>query len=117
SVPISIDTYKAKTAEAAIKAGADIINDIWGAKYDPEMANVAAAYDVPIILMHNRDNKTYSHLIEEMISDLEESVAIAKERGVKDEHIIIDPGIGVGRTLEDNDVVLRHWEKTVQHSP
>lgn len=119
SVPISIDTYKAKTAEAAIKAGADIINDIWGAKYDPEMANVAAAYDVPIILMHNRDNKTYSHLIEEMISDLEESVAIAKERGVKDEQIIIDPGIGIvfGKTLEDNYVVLRHLEKIVQHFP
>src|SRR5690625_3448619 len=70
SIPISIDTYKAKTAEMAIQAGADIINDIWGAKYDPQMAHVAAKYDVPIILMHNRTDKRYDSLIDDMISDL-----------------------------------------------
>lgn len=115
SIPISIDTYKAKTAEAAVEAGADIINDIWGAKFEPEIATVAAKYEVPIILMHNRENKIYDSIIDDMIVDLEESIAIAKERGVRDEQIIIDPGIGFGKELEDNYVVLQQLEKITQH--
>lgn len=115
SIPISIDTYKAKTAEAAVEAGADIINDIWGAKFEPKIATVAAKYEVPIILMHNRENKIYDSIIDDMIVDLEESIAIAKERGVRDEQIIIDPGIGFGKELEDNYVVLQQLEKITQH--
>lgn len=117
SIPISIDTYKAKTAEAAVEAGADIINDIWGAKFEPKIATVAAKYEVPIILMHNRENKIYDSIIDDMIVDLEESIAIAKERGVRDEQIIIDPGIGIsfGKELEDNYVVLQQLEKITQH--
>lgn len=115
SIPISIDTYKAKTAEAAVEAGADIINDIWGAKFEPKIATVAAKYEVPIILMHNRENKIYDSIIDDMIVDLEESIAIAKERGVRDEQIIINPGIGFGKELEDNYVVLQQLEKITQH--
>lgn len=117
SVPISIDTYKAKTAEAAIKAGAEIINDIWGAKYDNNIATIAAEYQVPIILMHNRSNKQYDSLIENMITDLEASIAIAKKKGVADEQIILDPGIGFGKHLEDNYIVLQQLDRFVERFP
>lgn len=111
SIPISIDTYKGETAEAAITAGAEMINDIWGAKKDPTIAEVAAKYDVPIILMHNRTNKVYDSMIHDMITDLQESIDIAHQAGVKDEQIILDPGIGFAKELTDNFYVLRHLEK------
>ncbi|WP_440898076.1 dihydropteroate synthase [Amphibacillus sp. Q70] len=107
SVPISIDTFKAKTARFAIEAGADIINDIWGAKFDPEIAGVAADYQVPIILMHNRKVATYNHLIKDMQADLLESIEIAKQNGVKDEQIILDPGIGFAKNMEENLEAMR----------
>ncbi len=110
SIPISIDTYKAEVAQQSIEAGATMINDVWGAKKDPEMANVAAAYQVPIILMHNRDNREYTDLIEDMKRDLEESVRIVKDAGVKDHNIILDPGVGFAKTPEDNLFVMRHLE-------
>ncbi|MFV2050999.1 dihydropteroate synthase [Metabacillus litoralis] len=112
--PISIDTYKAEVAKQAIEAGASIINDVWGAKADPNMAKVAAEYDVPIILMHNRANKNYEQLIPDMIVDLMESVAIAKEAGVKDEKIILDPGVGFAKTMDDNLEVMRNLDAFVQ---
>lgn len=108
SVPISIDTFKAITARYAIEAGADIINDIWGAKFDPEMARVAADYQVPIILMHNRKEAKYNHLIEDMQADLFASIEIAKKNGVKDEQIILDPGIGFAKSMEENLEAIRH---------
>lgn len=117
SIPISIDTYKAKTAEAAIRAGAEIINDVWGAKKEPQIAEVAAKYDVPIILMHNRTNKQYDDIIADMIVDIEESIAIAKQAGVKEEHIILDPGIGFAKELPDNFYVLRHLDQLTQAFP
>lgn len=110
-VPISIDTFKAETAEAAIEAGADILNDIWGAKREPDIAKVAAKHGVPIILMHNRTNEEYASLIEDMVKDLEESIAIAHEAGVPDENIIIDPGVGFAKSREDDLQVMRHLEK------
>lgn len=109
-VTISIDTYKSKTAEEAIKAGADIINDIWGAKYDKNIAKVAAKYNVPIILMHNREAKPYENLMEDVINDLQESIDIALEAGVKKENIILDPGIGFAKTYEENLVVMNNCE-------
>jgi len=109
-VTISIDTYKSKTAEEAIKAGADIINDIWGAKYDKNIAKVAAKYNVPIILMHNREDKTYENLMEDVINDLQESIDIALEAGVKKENIILDPGIGFAKTYEENLMVMNKCE-------
>jgi dihydropteroate synthase len=113
-VPISIDTYKAEVAKQAIEAGATIINDIWGAKADPDMGNVAATYDVPIILMHNRHNRAYDQLIPDMIVDLMESVKLVKDAGVKDEKIILDPGVGFAKTMEDNLLVMRHLDSFVQ---
>lgn len=110
-VPISIDTYKAEVAKQAIEAGAHIINDVWGAKADAKMAEVAAFYDVPIILMHNRHDLQYRDLISDMISDLMESVAIAKRAGVRDENIILDPGIGFAKTLEHNLEVMRRLDE------
>ena len=98
---ISIDTYKSAVARAAIEAGVHMINDIWGAKADPEIARIAAVYNVPIILMHNR-NKPYINYWEDFMADLEESIAIAKQAGVPDEHIIVDPGIGFAKNLEQS---------------
>lgn len=109
-VTISIDTYKARTAEEAIKAGADIINDIWGAKYDKNMAKVAAKYNTPIILMHNRENKPYENLMEDVVRDLQESIDIALKAGVKKENIILDPGIGFAKTYEENLIVMNNCE-------
>lgn len=117
TIPISIDTYKAKTAEAAIVAGAEIINDVWGAKKEPNIAEVAAKYDVPIILMHNRTNKQYDDLITDMIVDLEESIEIAQRAGVREEQIILDPGIGFAKELEDNFYVLGHLEQLTKRLP
>lgn len=110
-VPISIDTYKAEVARQAVNAGATIINDVWGAKKEPEIAKVAAEFNVPIILMHNRKERHYHNLIEDMISDLKESVRIAIEAGVKEENIVLDPGIGFAKTFEDNLEVMRHLDR------
>ncbi|MDQ0163389.1 dihydropteroate synthase [Bacillus alveayuensis] len=109
-VPISIDTYKAEVAKQAVQAGATIINDVWGAKKEPEIAAVAAHYNVPIILMHNRSKRDYSDLIHDIVQDLMESVKIAKDAGVKDENILLDPGIGFAKTFEDNLIVMRNLE-------
>ncbi|MFZ3579253.1 dihydropteroate synthase [Virgibacillus sp. DJP39] len=113
NIPISIDTYKAETARRAIQAGATIINDVWGAKKDPEIAKVAAEYDVPIILMHNRTNKNYQSLIDDLKDDLLESVDIALRAGVKKTNIILDPGVGFAKTATDNLVVMNHLEDIV----
>lgn len=113
-VPISVDTYKAEVARQAIEAGAHIINDVWGAKADEKMAEVAAFYDVPIILMHNRHDLQYRDLISDMISDLMESVAIVKRAGVKDENIILDPGIGFAKTFEHNLEIMRRLDEFVK---
>ena len=110
-IPISIDTYKSETAKAAIEAGADLINDVWGFKKDKNMAKVAYEYGVPCILMHNREKAEYNNLMEDVISDLEESINIALEAGVKKENIILDPGIGFAKTLEENLKVMNNLEK------
>jgi len=112
-VLISIDTYKSKTAEEAIKAGADIINDVWGLKKDSNMAKVAAEYNVPCILMHNREPKPYKNLMKEVLEDLIESINIALDAGIKRENIILDPGIGFAKTYEENLIVMDNLEKIV----
>lgn len=104
---ISIDTYKAVTAEAAIKAGADIINDVWGFKKDPEIAKVAAKYDVACVLMHNREVAEYNDFMEDVLKDLQESIDIALAAGVKKERIIVDPGVGFAKNYEQNLEVTR----------
>lgn len=107
-VPISIDTYKAEVARAALKAGAHIINDIWGAKADPDMAMVAAETGAPIILMHNRKEKPYENFIRDALNDLYESIQITKKAGVKDSQIILDPGIGFAKNLQENLLMMRN---------
>ena len=115
---ISIDTYKAKVAEEAFKAGARILNDVWALRADPELASVAVSFRVPVILMHNRSNPAsvevrtnlgnayigseYQNLIEDVKRELLVSVEIAKKAGVEESHIILDPGIGFGKTREYN---------------
>ena len=112
-VPISIDTYKSKVAKSAVDAGATIINDIWGAKEDPEIADVAAETGVPIILMHNRNDRNYSNFIRDVLNDLYESITIAKKAGVNDEQIILDPGIGFAKDLRENLEMMRHLDTLV----
>ncbi|MGC4378627.1 dihydropteroate synthase [Fictibacillus sp. Mic-4] len=113
NVPLSIDTYKAEVAEKAVHAGAHIINDVWGAKADKRMGEVAAKLAVPIILMHNRDNMEYQELMADIISDLEESIEIAKKAGVRSEKIILDPGIGFAKTYEDNLETMKRLNEIV----
>ncbi|PJN87830.1 dihydropteroate synthase [Bacillus sp. mrc49] len=112
-IPISIDTYKSKVAKEAVKAGAHILNDIWGGKADSLMAKVAAEFGVPIILMHNRDNMDYGHFIRDVFEDLFESVMIVKQAGVKEENIILDPGIGFAKDLKFNLEMMRNLDKLV----
>ncbi|MBK5444347.1 MULTISPECIES: dihydropteroate synthase [unclassified Peribacillus] len=112
-VPISIDTYKSRVAEEAVKAGAHILNDIWGAKADTMMASVAAKYQVPIILMHNRDKMDYRHFVRDVLQDLFESITIVKKAGVQDENIILDPGIGFAKDLKLNLEMMRNLDKLV----
>lgn len=107
-IPVSIDTYKAKVAKAALKAGADLVNDIWGLKYDKELAGLIAESSAACCLMHNRDNTDYQDFMEDMKADLQETLAIAKAAGISDEKIMLDPGVGFGKTYENNlEVIYR----------
>ncbi len=101
-VLISVDTYKSKVADAAIAAGAHIINDIWGAKYEPAIAEVAAKRNVPIILMHNRNDRSYSDFQKNLMDDLKESIQISLEAGVAPENIWLDPGVGFAKSVAQN---------------
>ncbi|KKO55155.1 dihydropteroate synthase [Paenibacillus sp. DMB20] len=112
-IPLSIDTYKAEVARQAIQAGAHIINDIWGCKEDPDMAATAADLDCPIILMHNRKDRNYGNLIEDVKSDLMESVNIALGAGVKANRIILDPGIGFAKDYDENMKVMMSLDELV----
>lgn len=108
-VLISIDTMKASVAEAALKAGAHILNDVWGLQKDPEMAYVAAKYDVPIIVMHNHDGTEYKHaLMDEMMRFFEHTFTIADQAGLSRENLILDPGIGFGKDFEQNLDAMRN---------
>ncbi|HEY0828488.1 MAG TPA: dihydropteroate synthase, partial [Bacilli bacterium] len=112
-VPISVDTYKAETARQAMEAGAQIINDVWGFKADPEMAKVAAEFQCPVILSHNRKESQYRNLVQEVIEDLYESIEIAHKAGVAEENIILDPGIGFGKTIQHNLILMNHLKDIV----
>jgi dihydropteroate synthase len=107
SVPISIDTYKAEVARQALDAGAAIVNDVWGLKADREMAAVIAQNRCPAILMHNREHKQYDNLLSGVVSDLRESLRLAYAAGIRDEQIVLDPGIGFGKTYEHNLAMMR----------
>lgn len=111
-IPVSIDTYKASVAKAAVDAGVDFINDIWGFKGDKDMAKVVASANVPCCIMHNRDieKNPYHNLLEDILLDLRESIETGLEAGVKKEMMISDPGIGFGKTYEDNLTVMKNLE-------
>lgn len=101
-IPVSVDTYKSKVAQAACSAGADLVNDIWGFKYDKEIAAVTARHGVACCLMHNRTNTDYRDFVQDVLSDLRESIAIAENAGVPRDKIILDPGVGFAKSLENN---------------
>ncbi|SEP05028.1 dihydropteroate synthase [Paenibacillus sp. OV219] len=111
---LSIDTYKAETARQALEAGAHIINDIWGLKGDAKMAEVAATLGCPVIISHNRQEPNYSDLVTDVIRDLRESIAIAKQAGVADEAIWLDPGIGFAKTYDDNIALMGQLDRLVE---
>ncbi len=106
-VPVSIDTYKSRVAKVALAAGADLVNDIWGLKYDKDMAKVIAESGAACCLMHNRKEAVYSELVADVCADLAESVRLAEISGIGKERIMLDPGIGFGKTYEMNLEMLR----------
>jgi dihydropteroate synthase len=112
-VPISVDTFKAEVAKQSIEAGAHIINDIWAAKADDQMAKVAAECNVPIILMHNRPEPSYQHFTRDVLNDLYESIMLVKNAGVKDQNIILDPGIGFGKNYQYDVEMMQNLDKLV----
>lgn len=101
-VPVSLDTYKGEVAEAGIAAGADLINDIWGLKYDGKMAGIISRSGLPCCLMHNRKTTEYGAFLEDVAVDLEESVRLAEEAGIGREKIILDPGVGFAKNYRQN---------------
>jgi dihydropteroate synthase len=124
---ISIDTYKADVAEAALNAGARIVNDVWGLRADPGLSEVASRFQCPVILMHNRSNPAsvevkerlgnayvgaeYENLIEDVKRELMDSVALARRAGIPDERVILDPGIGFGKTVAHNLELIRRLDE------
>lgn len=101
-VPVSVDTYKSRVAEKALAAGADLINDIWGLKYDERMAEVIAKSGAACCLMHNRETAEYNDFVPDVLDDLRESVKLAKAAGIREDGICLDPGIGFGKTCAMN---------------
>ncbi len=125
-LPISIDTYKASVAEAALNAGTHLVNDVWGLRMDPEMAAVCAKHNVPVVVMHNRSNPrnviqeerlggqyvgaNYADLLSDVSQELQISINLAKNAGIPNSHIIIDPGIGFGKTVEQNLTLINRLD-------
>jgi len=107
TVPVSIDTYKAQVAERALAAGATLVNDVWGLRRDPAMAGTVSQAGVPVVLMHNKPSGGYHDLIDEIAASLLESVEVGRAAGIRDDRIILDPGIGFGKTREENLEIIR----------
>ncbi|MDE6924508.1 MAG: dihydropteroate synthase [Acetatifactor sp.] len=110
-VPVSLDTYKGKVADAGIAAGADLINDIWGLKYDDKMAGVISRSGLPCCLMHNRKDTGYESFLEDVAADLSESVRLAIQAGIRKENIILDPGVGFAKSYEQNLEIINCLER------
>jgi dihydropteroate synthase len=106
-VPISIDTTKAHVAERALDAGADLVNDVWGVEADDDLLGLVAARGVPVVLMHNRRQPVYRTVVAEVLADLDRAIARAVAAGVEVERVIVDPGIGFGKTADQNLALLR----------
>lgn len=116
---ISIDTYKYDVAEAAIKAGADIVNDIWGLQYDNgEMAEIVKKYDVPLIAMHNQNDEIYREdIMDSLKKFFDKTYEIAKKYGIDKEKIILDPGLGFGKNVEQNIELMSKLEILCANAP
>ena len=110
-IPVSVDTYKSAVADAVLSCGADLINDIWGLKKDPKMADTISRYSAGVCIMHNRENTDYTDLSDDVTADLKESIAIAKAAGITDDKIIIDPGIGFAKDYRQNLELINKLDK------
>ena len=110
-IPISVDTYKPEVAKVAMESGASIINDIWGLKHDPNIARIAAEHGAPIILMHNQSTTAYNDLIADISKSLNHSIELALQSGVSKSNIIIDPGIGFGKTPDQNLEIIKRLKE------
>ncbi len=110
-IPISIDTYKSSVAEAALTAGADLVNDIWGFKHDKKIAEITASHNAACCLMHNRENTQYNNFLRDVMSDLKESIDIALDAGISKDKIILDPGVGFAKTYEMNLEIIKEIEQ------
>lgn len=117
NIPISIDTNKAEVARRALDAGADIVNDVSALRFDPEMADVVAERKVPVILMHMlgtpktmQENPRYRSVVSEIIAFLDSRIEYALSKGINFDHIIVDPGIGFGKTVDHNLQIIRHLD-------
>ena len=109
-IPVSVDTYKGAVTLAALQAGADLVNDIWGFKYDSKVAEYTAKYEAACCLMHNRNEAVYNDFQKDFLADLQECLAIAKNANIADDKIILDPGVGFGKTYEMNLEIIGHLE-------
>lgn len=117
-VPVSLDTYKSQVAAAGVSAGTDLINDIWGLKYDDKMADVIAGSGLPCCLMHNRRNLDYENFMRDVMDDLRETLQLAKAAGIERNRIILDPGVGFAKSHEQNlEIIARLEELKVLECP
>ncbi|MFO7848729.1 MAG: dihydropteroate synthase [Spirochaetia bacterium] len=110
-VPVSIDTSKAAVAEEAVRAGALMVNDVWGGRKDPEILEVIARTGAACCLMHNKERAQYEDLLKEVVDVLRKSAESAVQAGVREDRIILDPGIGFGKTVEDNIQIMRNLDR------
>lgn len=110
-VPVSLDTYKSRVAQAGIEAGADLINDIWGLKYDGQMAKVIAESGLPCCLMHNRKDTDYRSFMQDVAADLADCLHLAECAGIPQDKIILDPGVGFAKSYEQNLQVINNMEQ------
>jgi len=111
ALPVSVDTYKLEVARHALDAGAQMINDIWGLKQEPRLAGLAAERGVPLILMSNQRDKPRRNIVSAVLTDLQRSVDLALDAGVAWDNIIVDPGVGFGKTLEQNLELVRRLDE------
>ncbi len=110
-IPISLDTYKSQVAKEGILAGADLINDIWGLKYDNTMAEVIGKYQKPCCLMHNRKNKDYKDFVTDVLADLQETLDMAEKAGIPKDRILLDPGVGFAKSYEQNLQIIKAMDR------
>ena len=109
-IPLSVDTYKSAVAAAAVRAGADLVNDIWGLKYDEKIASVIAESGAACCLMHNREQAEYNDFTADFMDDMRETLRIADDAGIKREKIMLDPGVGLPKTYEQNLSIIKHLD-------